>query len=60
MYTRHQQPARIISQPVTVGGNDVTPVQSVRNLDVLLDDQLTMEIYARNVVRSHLRQHSDS
>jgi len=54
-----QQLAKISNQSVTVGGKDVAPVQSVRNLGVFLDDQLTMDIHARNVVRScfyHLRQ----
>ena len=46
-----QQLAKICSHPVTVGGKDVAPVQSVRDLGVFLDDHLTMDIHARNVVR---------
>ena len=47
----------ICSHPVTVGGKNVAPVQSVRDLGVFLDDQLTMNIfYPRIVVRSGFYQ----
>jgi hypothetical protein len=47
-----QQLSKISSQPLAVGGQNVTPVHSVRDLGVILDSQLTLDTHARNVVRS--------
>ena len=47
-----QQLSKLSSQPLAVGGQDVVPVHSARNLGLILDDQLTMDAHARNIVRS--------
>ena len=47
-----QQLDRISKLPLTVGGQVVTPVQSARNLGVILDDQLKMDAHARSIVKS--------
>ena len=47
-----QQLSKLSSQPLAVGGQDVAPVHSARNLGLILDDQLTMDAHARNIVRS--------
>ncbi len=47
-----QQLAKINRKPVLVGGKDISPAHSVRDLGVVLDDQLTMDVHARGVVRS--------
>ena len=54
-----QMLARIEKSPLLVGGVDVVPLDSVRDLGVIIDAQLTMRCHAENVARScfyHLRQ----
>ena len=46
-----QQLAKLRSQPLIVGGQNIVPVQSARNLGVILDDHLTMDAHAKNIVR---------
>lgn len=51
-----QQLAKLRIQPLVVGGQNIVPVQSARNLGVILDDQLTMDAHAKNIVRGCLYQ----
>jgi hypothetical protein len=47
-----QQLAKINRQPLDVGGASVTPVNVVRDLGVMVDDELTMAAHVNHVVRS--------
>ena len=47
-----QQLAKITRQPLDVGGSPVTPVNKVRDLGVMVDDELTMTVHVNHVVRS--------
>jgi len=49
--TRHQL-TKLSSQSLAVGDQCVVPVHSARNLGLILDDQLTMDAHARNIVKS--------
>lgn len=48
----HQQLEKISRQPLTIGGQVVPPVHFARNLGVILDDQLKMDVQARSVAKS--------
>ena len=47
-----QQLSKLDPQSLLVGGQQVTPQHSARNLGVLIDDQLTMDTHAKSIVRS--------
>ena len=49
--TRHQL-TKLSSRSLAVGDKCVVPVHSARNLGLILDDQLTMDAHARNIVKS--------
>ena len=46
-----QQQLKVHNQPLLVGGQLVSPVKSARNLGVLLDAELTMDVQASAVVK---------
>ena len=46
-----QQLLKVHNQPLLVGGQLVSPVKSARNLGVLLDAELTMDVQASAVVK---------
>jgi len=46
-----QQLLKVSNQPLLVSGQPVTPVKSARNLGVLLDAELTMDVHVSAVVK---------
>jgi hypothetical protein len=54
-----QRLAATTQMPLLIDGTEIVPALSVRNLGVLIDNELTLESHVNNVVRScfhHLRQ----
>ena len=51
-----QQLSKLDTQSLLIGGQQVTPQHSARNLGVLNDDQLTMDTHAKSTVRSCFHQ----
>ena len=52
----HQQLLKVVATPLQVKDQLLQPTDTVRDLGILTDSQLTMEVHERNVVHSYFYQ----